>query len=66
VSAAPGARGSAPAFVQGPLTPRTAQDGRFSRRVPAGWNFLARGGKVITGSRDGGMGFIFTSLSGNP
>jgi len=29
-------------------------------------NFLARGGKVITASRDAGMGFIFTSLSENP
>jgi hypothetical protein len=67
-SAASGSRGAAPApaVVQIPLTPRTAQDGSLSIRVPADWNFLAGGGKVVTASRDGGMGFIFTSFAGNP
>jgi len=68
VSAASGSRTAAPApaLVEIPLTQRRAQDGSLSIRVPADWNFLAGGGKVITASRDGGMGFIFTSFSGNP
>jgi hypothetical protein len=68
VSAASDSRRAAPApaFVQIPLAPRAAQDGSLSIRVPADWNFLAGGGKVLTASRDGGMGFIFTSFSGNP
>jgi len=68
VSAKSGSRGSAPtpSFIQVPLAPRAAQDGSLSIRVPADWNFLAGGGKVLTASRDGGMGFIFTSFSGNP
>ena len=55
-----------PAPVQVTLTPRRAPDGSLSIRVPADWNFLAGGGRVITAARDGGMGFIFTAFSGNP
>lgn len=63
------ARGQAAApepVYQAQLVSRQAQDGSLSIRVPADWTFLAGGGKVISGSRDGGMGFIFTSISGNP
>jgi hypothetical protein len=65
---AAGARGGtpAPAPVQMTLAPRRAPDGSLSMRTPADWNFLAGGGKVITAARDGAMGFIFTSFSGNP
>lgn len=48
------------------LVPRQAQDGSMSIRIPADWAFLAAGGKVLTGSPDGSLGFIFTSISGNP
>jgi hypothetical protein len=67
-SASSGSRGTSPVppVVRIPLTPRAAQDGSVSIRVPADWTFLAGGGKVLTASRDGGMGFIFTSFSGNP
>jgi len=51
---------------QAQLVPKRAQDGSLSIRIPADWTFLAGGGKVVSGSRDGGMGFIFTSISGNP
>ena len=64
-SQADGAPGR-PQFVQLPLIPRQAQDGSLSLKTPADWNFLAGGGKVIAGAPDGGMGFIFTSIQGNP
>jgi len=51
---------------QAQLVPRQAQDGSLSIRIPADWTFLAAGGRLVSGSRDGGMGFIFTSISGNP
>lgn len=48
------------------LVQRVAQDNSLSLRTPEDWAFLGAGGKVITGAPDGGMGFIFTSFSGNP
>ncbi len=35
-------------------------------KTPENWNFLAAKGRVISGSPDGGMGFIFTAFAGNP
>lgn len=35
-------------------------------RTPPDWAFLVRGGKVVTGAPDGGLGFIFTFSSGSP
>lgn len=64
--AASSSRGAAPAAIQLALTPRAAQDGSLSIRVPADWAFLAGGGKVLTAAPDGSMGFIFTSFAGNP
>ena len=52
--------------IQIPLVTRKAQDGSLSLKTPADWNFLAGGGKVIAASKDGGMGFIFTSIQGVP
>lgn len=49
-----------------PLVARQAQDGSLSMRTPADWAFMAGAGRVVTGAPDGGMGFIFTSISGNP
>jgi hypothetical protein len=60
------ARAPQQAPLQISLVPRQAQDGSLSMRTPPDWNFLAAGGKVIAGSRDGGTGFIFTSLQGVP
>jgi hypothetical protein len=57
---------SLPPFVQKPLILRQAQDRSLSLKVPSDWNFLAGGGRVISGSANGGMGFIFTSIAGNP
>jgi len=56
----------APPPYQIALASRRAPDGSLSIRVPSDWKFLAGGGRVLTASPDGGMGFIFTSLSGNP
>ena len=55
-----------PQVVQVPLVPREAPDRSLTLKIPEDWQFLAGGGKVIAGARDGGMVFIFTSLSGNP
>ncbi|MBZ5725260.1 MAG: hypothetical protein LAP87_09710 [Acidobacteriia bacterium] len=60
-----GAAGQA-APVQIPLVERQAPDGSLSLKMPADWNFLAAQGRVIAGQPGGGMGFIFTSFSGNP
>lgn len=59
------AAGAAPYPVPA-LAPRRAQDGSLTLRTPADWHFMAAGGKVVTGAPDGAMGFIFTSISGNP
>jgi hypothetical protein len=58
--------GSQPQFVRLPLVARQASDGSLSIKVPADWQFLGGGGKVVTSSPDGGMGVMFTSFSGNP
>jgi hypothetical protein len=55
-----------PQFVRLPLVPRQAQDNSLSLQVPADWKFLGGGGKVVATAPDGGMGFMFTSFSGNP
>jgi len=55
-----------PQFVRLPLVPKRASDGSLSIKVPADWQFLAGGGKVVASSPDGGMGVMFTSFSGNP
>ena len=65
-ASASGSPAAAAPPIQLALTPRMAQDGSLSIRVPADWGFLAGGGKVVTAARDGSMGFIFTSFSGNP
>ena len=57
---------SAQAAVDLPLTPRRAPDGSLSIATPGDWNFLAGGGKVLTGAPNGSMGFIFTTFQGNP
>jgi hypothetical protein len=57
---------SAQPIAHAPLVPRQAPDGSLTLRIPSDWTFLAGGGKVIAGAPDGGMGFIFTSISGNP
>lgn len=62
----PDARAPQQAPLQVSLVPRRARIGSLAMRTPPDWNFLAAGGKVITGSRDGGTGFIFTSLQGVP
>ncbi len=60
------AAGGEPAYYRPALVERRAPDGSLSIRVPAEWSFAAAGGKVVTGAREGGPGFIFTSLQGNP
>jgi len=65
-TAPPAPGGAAPPPIQLALTPRRAQDGSLSIRVPADWAFLAGGGRVLTAAPDGAMGFIFTAFSGNP
>jgi hypothetical protein len=55
-----------PQYVNPPLNHRRAQDGSLTLKTPDDWNFLAAGGKVITGSADGSLGFVFTAFSGNP
>ncbi len=65
-AAASAVRGAVPAPIQLALTPRRAQDGSLSIRVPADWAFLAGGGRIVTAAPDGAMGFIFTAFSGNP
>lgn len=61
-----GAAARQPQFVQVPLVLREAPDRSLALKIPEDWQFLAGGGKVIAGARDGGLGFAFTSLSGNP
>lgn len=64
-TAAGGGRALQP-VVQIPLVPRRAQDGSLSMQVPEDWTFLGAGGKVVAFAQGGGMGFIFTSFTGNP
>lgn len=52
--------------MQFSLVNRRAPDGSLAMKTPSDWNFHAGGGRVITGSAGGGMGFIFTAFSGNP
>jgi hypothetical protein len=56
----------APQYVRPPMVTRQAQDGSLSLKTPQDWGFLGAQGKVITASPDGGQGFLFTSLAGNP
>ncbi len=63
---APGAAPAQPEIVRVQLVPRRAPDGSVSLATPADWAFLAAGGKVVAGSQDGALGFIFTMLDGNP
>jgi hypothetical protein len=67
-SSSAGAQPNAPQTrpVEVALVPRQAQDGSLSIRLPSDWVFVGAGGKVVTGAPDGGTGFVFTSLSGNP
>jgi hypothetical protein len=57
---------SKPDYYRPNLVQRVASDRSLSMKAPEDWNFNAAGGKVITGSRNGAPGFIFTSLNGNP
>ena len=63
-------KGMAPApqvdFVRAELVARRANDGSLSIKIPADWNFLGAGGRVVAGAPGGGAGFIFTSISGTP
>lgn len=61
----PPSSGAEPAFYRPRLVQRVAQDRSMSIRIPEDWEFMAAGGKVVTGAR-GGPGFIFTSLQGTP
>lgn len=66
---APGQPDTTPPQVQHvrvPLVPRRAADGSLTMKAPADWSFLAQAGRVVTGSPDGGSGFIFTVFTGNP
>ena len=60
-----GAGGQA-APVEVSLVERQAPDGSLSLKMPADWNFLGAQGRVVASQPGGGMGFIFTSFSGNP
>ena len=62
----PAASGAQPQYYRPRMAVRTAPDRSLSVKIPEDWNFLAAGGKVITGARGGGPGFLFTSLEGNP
>jgi len=44
---------------------RQAPDGSCKMIVPVGWNYLASKGQVLTGSKDGNWGFIFTTICAN-
>jgi hypothetical protein len=57
---------SGPQFWRPQLVQRVAPDRSLSVKIPADWNFLAGGGKVVAGANNGGPGIIFTSLEGNP
>jgi hypothetical protein len=48
------------------MSRRSAKDRSLSIIIPTDWDFMAAGGKVVTGSRKSAPGFIFTSLQGNP
>jgi hypothetical protein len=62
----PAASGPEPQFYRPSMAVRTADDRSLSVKIPTDWDFMAGGGKVISGGRSGGPGFIFTSLEGNP
>ena len=63
---APHGAGGQAAPVEVSLVERQAPDGSLSLKMPADWNFMGAQGRVIAGQPGGGMGFIFTSFSGNP
>lgn len=44
------------------LGERRAPDGSLSIRIPADWTFTAGGGRVLTGAKQGGAGFVFTGF----
>lgn len=53
-------------YYHPPMTKRAADDRSLTVTIPNDWDFLAGGGKVITGSKQSAPGFIFTALQGNP
>lgn len=63
---APGAPPVQQEIVRVQLVPRRAQDGSLSLATPPDWMFLGAKGRVVAGSQDGALGFIFTMLDGNP
>jgi len=62
----PNGKAGEAAPVQVALVERHAPDGSLSLSMPEDWSFQAGRGHVIAGKPGGGLGFIFTSFSGNP
>ncbi len=58
--------GAEPQYYRPELVARRAGDGSMSMKVPTDWEFIARAGRVVTGARGGGPGFIYTSFQGVP
>ena len=55
-----------PQYVNPPLVSRRASDGSLSLNTPQDWGFAAAKGTVIAGAPNGGQGFAFLTLAGNP
>jgi hypothetical protein len=53
-------------YYHPPMAQRAAPDRSLTITIPHDWDFLAGGGKIVTGSKRSAPGFLFTALQGNP
>ena len=55
-----------PQYYRPEMAMRRSEDGSLTIKVPTDWGFIGAAGRVLTGARGGGPGFIYTTFQGIP